>query len=499
MRRAVAIACALGALACAPSALAGTPFTIGAGAYPHLLVDAASGTAHVAWQQGPYLANRVQYCRVPRGATGCAGPVQDLGAPPGDFNELGTPYLVRDGGTLYVIVRRFVPSDAYLKASSDGGATWSDWRKLYSGPNTNWSEPSEPILYGNGELLLPTWNYGVRAYAARLDGTEAAQSTVANLPQPDGNTYNFGVARPLDGGVAGTADNNQNLYLYRLTGTDPSVAGNWSGPALIGEGRESHLGSGPRGAYLVSTGGAASPFRTEVRRITSTGVTAPTVVANVANTAGVLARVGVGPSGVGIAYHGEQRLRFALSTNDGASFSAPYVIVPYEPITYSGLGVGLANDNQGFAVWQDSGAIRLATLEPYVDPVQQPPTGGGGLTRPPAQPPRRATRTTSVDVLNGGATLSLETPSTCVRPGATFKVTLKWKRKKKKGNLFVKVRRTDFYRDTKVVRKDRRAPFVHTYKVKVGEKSVKVRARAYIKVKRGRSPKKSISARVRVC
>jgi len=59
-----------------------------------------------------------------------------------------------------------------------------------------------------------------------------------------------------------------------------------------------------------------------------------------------------------------------------------------------------------------------------------------------------------------------------------------------------------FYVGPKVVRKDRKAPFVHTQTVSAGAtagSTVSVRARAFIKVKRGRGPKKSISTTVRVC
>jgi len=49
---------------------------------------------------------------------------------------------------------------------------------------------------------------------------------------------------------------------------------------------------------------------------------------------------------------------------------------------------------------------------------------------------------------------------------------------------------------------DRRAPFRQALREKVGTKKgakVSVRARAFIKVKRGRGPKKSIGASVTVC
>ena len=79
---------------------------------------------------------------------------------------------------------------------------------------------------------------------------------------------------------------------------------------------------------------------------------------------------------------------------------------------------------------------------------------------------------------------------------------LTWKRQKRKGNLFVKVRRADFYLGSRVIKVDTRVPFVHTYNVTVTQRpgsTIALRARAFIKVKRGKSPKKSIRAKVRVC
>ena len=98
--------------------------------------------------------------------------------------------------------------------------------------------------------------------------------------------------------------------------------------------------------------------------------------------------------------------------------------------------------------------------------------------------------------------MTLTGPRGCVRRGGTFVATLKWKRQKRKGNLFVKVRRTDFYIGTRRVKIDRRAPFRQTLRVRANSvpgSTVRLRARAFIKVKRGRSPKKSLFVTFRVC
>jgi photosystem II stability/assembly factor-like uncharacterized protein len=112
--------------------------------------------------------------------------------------------------------------------------------------------------------------------------------------------------------------------------------------------------------------------------------------------------------------------------------------------------------------------------------------------------PARKSTTTSVP----GAKISFGVPNTCVKAGSTFKVTLTWKKQKRKGNKFVKVRRADFYVGTKRAKIDNKAPFTQTLTVKASTKkgsTVTVKARAYIKVTKGKSPTKSISSKIKVC
>ena len=101
-----------------------------------------------------------------------------------------------------------------------------------------------------------------------------------------------------------------------------------------------------------------------------------------------------------------------------------------------------------------------------------------------------------------GAKISFGVPNSCVKAGSTFKVTLTWKKQKRKGNKFVKVRRADFYIGSKRVKIDKKAPFTQTLKVKAGTKAgstITVKARAYVKVTKGKSPTKSISSKIKVC
>jgi hypothetical protein len=117
-----------------------------------------------------------------------------------------------------------------------------------------------------------------------------------------------------------------------------------------------------------------------------------------------------------------------------------------------------------------------------------------------APKPVSPVKTTTASV--PGAKISFGVPNTCVKAGSTFKVTLTWKKQKRKGNKFVKVRRADFYIGSKRVKIDKKAPFTQTLKVKAGTKAgstITVKARAYVKVTKGKSPTKSISSKIKVC
>jgi photosystem II stability/assembly factor-like uncharacterized protein len=117
-----------------------------------------------------------------------------------------------------------------------------------------------------------------------------------------------------------------------------------------------------------------------------------------------------------------------------------------------------------------------------------------------APKPVSPVKTTTASV--PGAKISFGVPNSCVKAGSTFKVTLTWKKQKRKGNKFVKVRRADFYIGSKRVKIDKKAPFTQTLKVKAGTKAgstITVKARAYVKVTKGKSPTKSISSKIKVC
>lgn len=173
-----------------------------------------------------------------------------------------------------------------------------------------------------------------------------------------------------------------------------------------------------------------------------------------------------------------------------------------------------ADGSGGFATWSGVGSstIKVVLLDPQPEAESVPPAPGPPASAPVGrrvpsvpgpQPPRLcAGATEQVTRSERSASFSLTIPRGCVRAGQRFDATLGARRKKRKGNLFVKFRRVDFHLGSKRVKIDRRAPFVHGYRIVATQPSgstIKVRARAYINVKRGKSPTKSLRATVRIC
>jgi hypothetical protein len=504
---ATALACAL----LAPPAHAGPSFQLATGAdFVDGLVD-PGGTLHVVWTDDVSPENNVvHYCRVPRGGTACTGS-RDVTLPL-TTDQIDEPYLVLGSGgtTLHIAMSRYVESDAYVWTSTNLGDSWSAATKVYD--RGRCTDSTEPLLGPQaGQITFVAWNVGHCVFGAAVNGSEAASTLDAN--PPGGGAYNFAAAPTGDGGLIAAADDLDRTFWWRLPpGADPSVTANWGAAQDLGPGQEAHVAGGGAGdAYVLSQQDLPLPSAIRVRKWTGAGFAPPIDVGG--GDTGYMHDLAVGPAGTVAAVwrrnaqDGEsfRRLRLARSTDRGASFAPPVSFATTEGLA-SRLDVGLATDATGFAVWQDEGqTIRAASLEPIGEFVA-PPAGGsgpgttpGGTATPPATTPARPVRRT---VTVAGGRVTLTGPRGCVRRGGTFVATLKWKRKKRKGNLFVKVRRSDFYLDARRVKVDKKVPFVHTYRVLVTQprgSTITLRARAFIKVKRGRSPKKSIRTRVKVC
>jgi len=147
-------------------------------------------------------------------------------------------------------------------------------------------------------------------------------------------------------------------------------------------------------------------------------------------------------------------------------------------IPYEVVGVMKARPKEG-----NDNTINMTSTDPVVDENAPPGTG-----------------TTIVEYPN--ATITLGGVKGCVNPGGKTTVRLGFKRSKKKGNVWIKVFRVDFSQNGKLLKKVTKPPFKRTIKVKATQRKgsfIEVRARAFIKVHHGKTPKKSVRVRIPVC
>jgi photosystem II stability/assembly factor-like uncharacterized protein len=256
-------------------------------------------------------------------------------------------------------------------------------------------------------------------------------------------------------------NDGRNAYFQRADGTN--ATNDWLSVDKLDA---THAAVGGRGGALLTTTQATTipdivaPAGTVTGATTVVAGTAATYTANVADNAG---GSGIDPTG----------------------------------FAWSAQGVPPAGGNPATFTFPSPG-FYLVTVN-FKDLAGNAATASLSVTVT-APKPVSPIKTTTASV--PGAKISFGVPNTCVKAGSTFKVTLTWKKQKRKGNKFVKVRRADFYIGSKRVKIDKKAPFTQTLKVKAGTKAgstITVKARAYVKVTKGKSPTKSISSKIKVC
>ena len=501
----------LGALACAlllpAPALAGTPATIGEGKAPHLITESGNGTAHLVWVNAT--TNQLVYCQVPRGAAACAL-TRSLTVPA----VSGAPddaFLVRRSAmALTVVMPVTATGRTYMWQSANNGSSWTGFQEVY-GPLPDLGNATDPVLGPEtGEITVPAGPI----YAAKVNGGDIGQTADADLT--GGGLTDLAVAGIPANKLVAVGHAGTTAKFWRLTGTDPSLDGAWTGAQSIpGEHSETRLASGSSGTFLMSGAGPTESRRTELRRWNGSSFNDAPIVLETGF--GYINDVTVGPTGaVGAIWRrnepsGGNRLQFALS----GSGAAPYAVstIAREEVVMSSMDVSLAGDNAGWAVYEGAGGgatsqIRLADTTAVPEPVPATPAPApGGGTPPAVLPPATPGTTTGAAQLKKttvsvrGASITLSAPRGCIPSGRPFVASLSWRKQRRKGNLFVKVRRTDFLIGTKRIKIDRKAPFRQTLRIPNPKKgqTYTLRARAYIKMRRGKSPTKSVRTTLRVC
>ncbi len=509
LRRA-ALACAVATLAPAAIASAGTPFTIGTtdssnGGYSIAMHD-GTGTAYVVFKKPT--AGEVGFCRLPRAATACSATTTltaDTDPSPGAVEGPEQPWIFRNAasGELTIVDVRYVARDIRVWNSLDDGVTWSPHTLASdSGPGT---DSRRPAILDGGLAAVPSFNTAKRINRIALDGTGAVGDTAATLSSGAvmNLDYDLMAAQAAGTELVATAASLTDTYSWLLpTGQNADVGANWSAnPTLVA--------AGEKRPQLVSGGGTTFLFTEalsgpQVRKWTGAGFGAPTAL----GLGGVMHRADASGDGdSALVASSSSAVRVALST-DGTIYSTR--VIANEGGDFPDIAVD--NVGQGFAIWKGAGnALRVADLTdiPPPSPVV-PPTPGptptpiptpvpGTIYRPGGSPGVATTQTGS----GSGATYTVTGPRTCVPRGGRFRVTLKFKKQKRKGNVFVKVTKVDFSINGKIKKTDRTVPFRQTLTATATAakgSTITMRARAFIKMRKTkRVPKKSIFLRIRIC
>ena len=508
-----ALAALLAAFVTASSATAATPFTVGTGVNPRMVVT-ANGTGHLVWSipARGFDSAAVGYCRLPAGASACDR--QQILLFPTNRG------VAKSGGDVTVQAE----SDSALRITSacygcgvgdaqegiqrwdtaDGGATFIPEPSL-GGTPTNAGMGPDGITVGSGVYVTPADGDQVIARPGSSDTTAVDMAAGTNFVQTPSIVQIPGQNR-LVYAVSDLFDIRTALF----NGPDFSAAslmnpGNWANdqklPSAESGTRDTHLTAGPGGVWLTYEQKVPLDDHVRVRQfdtaknvfgaprsLESASDTGDASIDDVFSSQDATGRVHV----VWRSNLTTDQLRYTRSDAGGGAFAAPGTLATGEAYAHPVVATG--PDAAGWLSWQASdadSAIRVMRLETTS-------LGDATNTSTTASSAKTTTKTLKIS----GATLSFQVPGGCVKRGAGFRVKLTWKKQKKKGNVFVKVSRTDFYVGAKRSKIDKKAPFTQTLKVPSSAKpggSVTVRARAFIKVKKGRQPKKSIRATIKVC
>jgi hypothetical protein len=398
------------------------------------------------------------------------------------------PFMTAESEGNVLISFTAPPGNIFVVRSADRGAAWTL-------PAPVMLLPPEAALSLNGPPSVDTARHEiVLSYANSSSGVASA----AGAP---GSLNVIGIARSRDHGATWTTETAASLPPGQGVLSLPSLSSDAHGHEYLVY--DAPVGDHGVGAFLLKSTRDGS-------------WSAPTRIDPAEGSAMEPAVQATGDGGLAVAYYhaGAEDARdhvrawttdVAVSRDGGATFaygsaSGHVVYMGDEANAQSTLFdlLGLAIDAQGRVnvVWTDDGTTYPNDLKTQIEFARQAEGTAPGTTLRPAA----ATKTTASSVR--GATITLETPAGCVRPGSTFSAHLRWKREHRKGNAFVAVRRVDFYLGARHVKVDRAAPFAARLAMPRAARPgsiVTVRARALLKDRRGKTRTTSIRAAVRVC
>ena len=446
---------------------------------------------------------------------GSGGPFAQTSTPAGNLTGVSW----KDDTTAYV---SSVDRGVVLK-SVNGGVAWSDVSRRSDGTcfADGGSSPFTDVatVKGTDQVYVVTDSFGARRFSADGFAGPAAvrNSTSVNcfdVPMKiavdqDSPNRNFMVGRCGGGlafGFSSDGGVSYDISLEYPNGSGSSITGLYD-VALAG-GTAITVGDG--GVILISPDGLKAYFQPADGAEATTGWRA--VDKFDANHAAVVGAGGklvvstqastipdlIAPAGTitgPVTATAGQPTTYTANVADNAGGSG----IDPAAFQWSAPGVPTAAGNPAAITFPSAGSYTLkVTFKDLAGNAAEATLAVTVAAATPA-PPRSTTVTRTV--LVPGGSITLRAPRACVRAGGSFTATLSFKKSKKKGTKKVKVTKVEFYIDKKRVKTDRKAPFRQTLTVrnlKAGSKHT-LRARATIKVKRGKSPKKSVSTTFSVC
>ena len=369
------LAFALAAAVALVSPAAAQVHTLAEDAVGYDVATDGGGTAHAVWSAP---GDRLIYCRIPRGATGCELsrelPVLD--------QEFSRPVVVvTPANEILVSSHRCCVQDAFggdlqgqqVFASSDGGASFGEVRHRVRGS-------TETAAFGPGDFAVSqvgggaegTW-WQLFPFTAGGGGPQAVQ--LADLGSGKIFDGSAGLIDPTTP-VAAYSD-GERVYMRRHSGTGAyGDIANWGPEMDLGPGREARLASSPaRGAFLYMHAGERGVEHVQIRRVTGVGLGPPIDLGTLA----------VGGSTRDFAQDYGGNLHVALTSNvagliyvrstDAATFSRARVLAPQRE-GEGGINrpeIGAAPDGGGVALFKEGpDRLRFVAIEPA--------GGGGGST-----------------------------------------------------------------------------------------------------------------------